>query len=509
MNKTIFSNRMKAMLIALTGLFAFTSLSAQWTVTPSTITGPNAYYSWTGNVGIGNNTPTNKLDVIGTTSLQGNTSIIGTTTIDGSILFNGTTGSTPTSGAGTRLMWIPVKYSFRAGYAVSTNWDATNIGNYSSGFGYGTKASGIKSFVFGNNTTGSGINSTAWGDSTKATDTNSTSFGYYCQSKAKNSVAWGESTVASGKNSTAWGKNTIASGINSTAIGYSVTANGQNSLACGTNVSSGGYSGSFIAGDGTSTLISNDTINQFKSRYSGGYKIYSNSAGTIGVQLKAGTSGWVVISDRNMKENFKTLDLEKVLESISRIPVSEWSYKTADPNIRYIGPMAQDFDKEFHISGKDGKGINSIDIDGVNMAGIQALEKRTNALKLENENLKKTVEDLKNEILAIKEMLGRSNSNIQNISLPENTKKASLIGNNPNPFNETTLISYYLPENSGKAELIISEAIGSIPLIRLNLIGTGLGKIEVNKGEIKTGTYIYSLVINGNVVDTKKMVVSK
>ena len=59
----------------------------------------------------------------------------------------------------------------------------------------------------------------------------------------------------------------------------------------------------------------------------------------------------------------------------------------------------------FHLNGEDKKGINSISIDGVNMAGVQALEKRTremqerfqaqiNLLQAENERLKAQIIDL-------------------------------------------------------------------------------------------------------------------
>ena len=84
-----------------------------------------------GNVGIGNTSPQAKLDV------------------SGGILSTGTTGATPVSGAGTRMMWIPSKYAFRAGRVTGNQWDASNIGSYSVGFGYNSKASTSYSTVSG------------------------------------------------------------------------------------------------------------------------------------------------------------------------------------------------------------------------------------------------------------------------------------------------------------------------------------------------------------------------
>jgi hypothetical protein len=51
--------------------------------------------------------------------------------------------------------------------------------------------------------------------------------------------------------------------------------------------------------------------------------------------------------------------------------------------------MAQDFYGAFHLGGTDSLGINSISIDGVNMAGVKALEKRTREMKTVLESVQK------------------------------------------------------------------------------------------------------------------------
>lgn len=60
------------------------------------------------------------------------------------------------SGAGTRLMWLPSKYAFRAGYAGTTTWDSANIGDYSVAFGKTNRASGDYSFASGSSNIASG-----------------------------------------------------------------------------------------------------------------------------------------------------------------------------------------------------------------------------------------------------------------------------------------------------------------------------------------------------------------
>ncbi len=118
------------------------------------------------------------------------------------------------------------------------------------------------------------------------------------------------------------------------------------------------------------------------------------SAFTTGVTMAAGVSGWTHICDRNLKEHIAGVDGEKLLAGLRQLPISEWSYRNADPGVRYIGPMAQDFHAAFHLGGSDSLGIHSIIADGVNMAAAKALEKRTRELQAKIRVQEKTIETL-------------------------------------------------------------------------------------------------------------------
>jgi hypothetical protein len=119
--------------------------------------------------------------------------------------------------------------------------------------------------------------------------------------------------------------------------------------------------------------------------------------------MNGGASGWTNISDRNKKENFRSIDGEQLLRKIRALPITRWSYRESDPSIQYIGPMAQDFYAAFHLGGSDSLGINSVCIDGVNMAAIQALEKRTAELR----EIAAEIETLKAELADVKARLRR------------------------------------------------------------------------------------------------------
>jgi len=78
-------------------------------------------------------------------------------------------------------------------------------------------------------------------------------------------------------------------------------------------------------------------------------------------------------SDKTRKMAIVPVDSDAILLKVAALPVSSWTYKDdADTGIRHIGPMAQDFFALFG-TGRDEKGISSIDTGGVALAAIQAL----------------------------------------------------------------------------------------------------------------------------------------
>jgi trimeric autotransporter adhesin len=58
-------------------------------------------------------------------------------------------------------------------------------------------------------------------------------------------------------------------------------------------------------------------------------------------------------SDRNLKRDVEPIDDQAVLESVARMPISTWSYRTDDPSVRHLGPMAQDCHSAFGLGSTD------------------------------------------------------------------------------------------------------------------------------------------------------------
>ncbi|KAF0210083.1 MAG: hypothetical protein FD178_3706 [Ignavibacteria bacterium] len=303
----------------------------------SIINGANTYFTVkqsTGLIGIGTNAtdPRAQLEIGGTDGL----------------LVRGTanSGTIRALGAGVRMHWYPRKGAFRVGNAEGAYWDDDGSANpklalYSIAMGYQPRATAVAS--------------TAIGAYNQATGDYSLSLGSYSQATQSHAIAIGTQAYATG--------------IYSIAIGSGANTNGKD--------------GSMVVGDDAyfQTAYSAQD-NSLTMRFIGGYRLWSSYPdSTAGVYMRHGQSGWSNYCDRNKKENFEPINGEWVLGKIKNIPITKWSYKKTDPNEKYIGPMAQDFYAAFQLNGTDSLGINSISIDGVNMAGGIALEKRTSEIK--------------------------------------------------------------------------------------------------------------------------------
>lgn len=273
----------------------------------------------------------------------------------------------PPSGPGTRLMWDPNKRALRAGDATGNEWDDVNLGAYSVAFGTGAMASGGDALAIGNS----------------------------AQATGNESVALGREAKALGSYAYALGGLATASGIGSVALGITSNAAATYSVAVGFADVQNTATGSFGFADNSSfdplTVVG---ANQFRVRAAGGTTFYSNAAMNAGVSLAAGGGSWTNLSDVHRKDHFRDLDGERVLSELRVMPIREWSYRSQDQSVRHVGPTAQDFRAAFGL-GADPLGIDTVDADGIALAGVQALEARTASLRRELEALRAEVARLK------------------------------------------------------------------------------------------------------------------
>jgi len=208
-------------------------------------------------------------------------------------------------------------------------------------------------------------------------------------------VAGGDQNLADGAFST------VAGGIDNEASGLAGTVAGG-----GSNAALGAYSfaagrrakananGCFVWADSSDADFTCGTANAFIVRATGGVVIRSGLAPVAGVVLPPGDSAWSPSSDRHGKDNVVPVDPRAVLERLVQVPIATWNYVSQAPQVRHMGPMAQDLHAAFGLGASD-RHISTVDADGIALAAIQGL----------NAKLEARVAEQSREIAALRERL--------------------------------------------------------------------------------------------------------
>ena len=80
--------------------------------------------------------------------------------------------------------------------------------------------------------------------------------------------------------------------------------------------------------------------------------------------------------------------------------------------------------------------------------------------------------------------------------------------NAPNPFAEQTVISYYLQNSFTRAQIIFLDQSGKL-IKAVDLTEKGKGQLNVFANDLTNGIYTYSLIVDGQTMETKKMMKTK
>lgn len=100
----------------------------------------------------------------------------------------------------------------------------------------------------------------------------------------------------------------------------------------------------------------------------------SISSSGNGAHLTAG-GVWTNGSSRSFKRDFVSIDGERILDGLLKLPLARWRYRSEEAHVSHIGPMAEDFYAAFAV-GADPRYIGTVDADGIAMAAIQGLHAR-------------------------------------------------------------------------------------------------------------------------------------
>lgn len=82
-----------------------------------------------------------------------------------------------------------------------------------------------------------------------------------------------------------------------------------------------------------------------------------------------------------------------------------------------------------------------------------------------------------------------------------------LYQNTPNPFKEQTVIRFSLADNAQNASICIFDMTGK--MLKKLPISSGESSVSINGWELGEGMFLYTLIVNGHEIDTKRMIITK
>jgi hypothetical protein len=428
-----------------------------------------------GRVGIGTIAPTNKLQVVGTS------------------LF--TTTMTISNGG------IVAKNT--AGTAIDAN-----------GSLYGVNSQGGSYGVFGYSLNGKGL----FGSSTN-------NYGVYGVGKIAG--VYGTSDNSSG-----------VYGISSNGVG--VQGKGTVYGVIGENTSDASANNAGVVGQ--STLFSGTGVYGYANGVSGD-GVYGYSASHYGIVGASGkpqgfaaffsgntyATGTYQGSDSMLKQNI--VELSSALDIISKLRPKSYTFRQDDkfnsmllPDGKHYGLIAQDVEKVLPnlvktvtfearmaaplainkpgealmekvetYSQKDVtfKALNYTELIPIVIKGMQELRAR-------NDQKDSVIKDLQNQINELRSILVKQG----NLSIGGFLKQ-----NIPNPVKGTTVISYYLPDQTVMAQIKITDVTGAT--LKVYTLSRGSGQLTIRNADLPAGTYTYTLFAGLTRIDSKQMVIIK
>lgn len=197
-------------------------------------------------------------------------------------------------------------------------------------------------------------------------------------------------------------------------------------------------------------------------------------------------------------------EIQKLGSQIDKLQqLNAVSYKESRENTNAVksrttyGLVAQDLAQVYpDLVVKGDGGEYSIDYTGLIAVLIESVKEQQN-----------TIEALKKEIKKA-ESAGEEGEVTANAAPKSDFSQAFLVQNTPNPFSTETVIEYFIPEASNSAQIIIYDMNG-LQLKEYPINTNGKGAICVNGSELYAGMYLYALIVDGTLIDSKKMVLTK
>jgi len=234
-------------------------------------------------------------------------------------------------------------------------------------------------------------------------------------------------------------------------------------------------------------------------------------------------------SDGKLKNNVQ--DIESALELINQLAPKDYEYKTADyatlnlPVGKQYGLIAQEVEAVMPelvseivnpaLRDRKGKMIEApVSYKAINYTGIIPI--LIGAVKEQQQTIDSLTKVIDERLTVLENGLSHccganarmaappAGEETHNVSVELSALQVVVLEQNvPNPFAEQTSIQYFIPDDAGAAQMVFVDVTGRV--IKSVEVEKGYGTVTVFAQNLSQGTYSYSLIIDGKVIETKKM----
>lgn len=445
------------------------------------------------------------------------------------------------SSAGTSGQYHTYFGNYAGNAAQSTSTANSFLGYYSGRqLSTGSNSTGVGYYSLRQNTTGSGntaVGSTALRDNTTGENNTAIGFGALDVNVSTNkntAVGANALTNSTGTENTATGSYSL--GGNSTGgynSGFGVSAladnrTGNYNSAFGAHAIDGGvehlpwaasYNSAFGAyANGLSHTYTNYTVLGYFAQATASNQV---RIGNIDVTSIGGQVSWTTLSDGRFKTNLKSdvagLDFINQLNPVSytvdkdalgkflgvpdsmRVPTTE-----AERSTRQVGFVAQEVEAVIKKTGYVFTGVETPKSEN-DTYSIRYAEFVVPLVKAVQELTAKSNEQQK-QISALTEALRKYG--VDTPSSENQSTGAALFQNSPNPYSTNTEIEMDIPERFSQANVIVYNLEGK-QLKNIQVNERGRATVNISGNELSAGMYLYSLMVDGKIVDTKRLVMAK
>ncbi|MEX0982323.1 MAG: tail fiber domain-containing protein [Bacteroidales bacterium] len=238
--------------------------------------------------------------------------------------------------------------------------------------------------------------------------------------------------------------------------------------------------------------------------------------------------GW---SDLDIKRDVRFIEND-VLEKLSTLQTIEYKIKVPERALSDTAAVSEVDSRLMKIYERDRIGLIAQELQVVYpelvtegndgnlrikyLQVIPLLVKAINVQQEQLELLKQVISEQEEDIILLKDYLGLNDQEpakknaIESSAEPDAAIESNvplLFQNVPNPFNRTTTIKYNIPELKGDASVNVYDLRGK-QLQSYMINQSGEGTIEIEGSVFLPGIYLYNLIVDGYIVDSKQMVLT-